>query len=155
MSTQTTARLDRVRELIDEELPHLLGIRHDLHAHPELSYEEVRTSGVVQRELGEAGIEFVPELAGGTGVLGHLPGTAETALGLRADMDALPIHEETGLGYASKTPGKMHACGHDGHTTILYGPPPRGEGTLVGGHPEASLLRDTQPPHQFLPLTAG
>jgi amidohydrolase len=121
MSTQTPARFDRVRQLIDEELPHLIGLRHDLHAHPELSYQEVRTSGVVQRELGEAGIDFVPELAGGTGVLGHLPGTAGTSLGLRADMDALPILEETGLGYASKNPGKMHACGHDGHTTILLG----------------------------------
>ncbi len=121
MSTQTSPRLDRVRQLIDEELPHLIGIRHDLHAHPELAYQEVRTSGVVQRELSEAGIDFVPDLAGGTGVLGHLPGSAKTSIGLRADIDALPILEETGLGYASKTPGKMHACGHDGHTTILLG----------------------------------
>jgi amidohydrolase len=121
MSTQTTHRLDRIRQLVSEELPHLIGIRHDLHAHPELQFQETRTSGVVQRELEEAGIDFVPGLARGTGVLGHIPGSADRALGLRADMDALPIHEETGLGYASGIDGRMHACGHDGHTTILIG----------------------------------
>lgn len=121
MITRHQTDLDRIRELIDEELPHLLSIRHDLHAHPELSYEETRTSGVVRRELEAAGVAHVGDLAGGTGVLGHLPGEAEAAIGLRADMDALPILEETGLGYASRTPGRMHACGHDGHTTILIG----------------------------------
>ncbi len=115
---ETTARL---RDLIAEELDHLTAIRRDLHAHPELAYEEHRTSGVVQRELGDAGVDFIANLAGGTGVLGHLPGKASEAIGLRADMDALPIVEATGKPYASTIPGKMHACGHDGHTTMLIG----------------------------------
>jgi hippurate hydrolase len=106
-------------------LPDLVAIRHDLHAHPELGYEEQRTSGVVQRELERAGVPFAANLAGGTGVLGHLDGgqasSSRSAIGLRADMDALPILEETGLEYASTFTGKMHACGHDGHTTILIG----------------------------------
>lgn len=109
----------------DSELERLAGIRHDLHAHPELGYHEVRTSGVVQQALTEAKIEFKAGLAGGTGVLGWLPATTrhESAktIALRADMDALPILEATGLPYASTTPGTMHACGHDGHTTILIG----------------------------------
>ncbi len=121
MGTTTTSRFERVRQLIKDELPHLLQVRHDLHAHPEVMYEEERTSGVVQRELADQGIDFVSGLARGTGVLAHLPGESERALALRADMDALPIHEETNLGYASTIDGKMHACGHDGHTTILIG----------------------------------
>ena len=72
--TTTTDRLQRARQIIQEEIPHLLTIRHDLHQHPELNYEETRTSGVVQRELEDAGIAFVPGLAKGTGVLGHIPG---------------------------------------------------------------------------------
>lgn len=101
----------------------LSEVREDLHAHPELGYQEVRTSGVVQRELGRLGVEFRANLAGGTGVLGYLPATVPNAetVALRADMDALPILENTGLSYASKTPNVMHACGHDGHTTILIG----------------------------------
>ena len=120
MST-TTHNLQTLRDLVKQELPDLLAIRHDLHAHPELGYQEHRTSSVVQRELKEAGVAFVGDLAGGTGVLGHLPGEAGAAIGLRADMDALPIEEQTGLPYASTNPGVMHACGHDGHTTILIG----------------------------------
>lgn len=112
---------DRLRALIDDELAELVAIRHDLHAHPELGYEETRTSGVVQRELEAAGIDFARNLAGGTGVLGHLPGTGAAAIGLRADMDALPLREQTGLDYASVNEGTMHACGHDGHTTMLVG----------------------------------
>lgn len=112
-----------LRELIEQELTELVAIRHDLHAHPELGYEEKRTSGVVRRELEKAGIDFAPDLAGGTGVLGHIPGgkNGAKAIGLRADMDALRILEQTGAEHASKTPGIMHACGHDGHTTILIG----------------------------------
>jgi len=131
MSTLTSSRpaTDALRELIAGELPDLITIRRDLHAHPELGYEEQRTSQAVQRELKKAGVDFVANLAGGTGVLGHLPATASTstrsktdsAIGLRADMDALPIEEETGLPYSSTHPGKMHACGHDGHTAILIG----------------------------------
>lgn len=114
-----------LRDLIAAELPSLITIRHDLHAHPELMYEERRTSDLVQRELKAAGNEFKAGLAGGTGVVAHLPtggnGEQRKAVGLRADMDALPIEEQTGAVYASKHPGVMHACGHDGHTTILIG----------------------------------
>ena len=99
----------------------LIDIRHDLHRHPELAYEETRTSEIVQRELKAAGVDFVSGLAGGTGVLAHIPGGDGSPLALRADMDALPIVEQTGLPYASETEGRMHACGHDGHTTILIG----------------------------------
>jgi amidohydrolase len=111
----------RLRELIAQELPALVAIRRDLHAHPETAYEEVRTSAVVARELATAGIEHRTGLAGGTGVLGSLPGAAAHAIALRADMDALPITEDTGCAWSSTTPGRMHACGHDGHTTILLG----------------------------------
>lgn len=116
----------QIRSLIQQAMPELRAIRHDLHAHPELAYEERRTSGVVQRELTKLGIKHVAGLAGGTGVVAHLPatesgGAGRTAIGLRADMDALPILERTGVEYASTTPGTMHACGHDGHTTMLLG----------------------------------
>lgn len=118
-------RLVNVDGPISNHLPDLVALRHDLHAHPELGYEEVRTSMKVVEELAKAGIDHVAGLARGTGVLGYLPATqnSETAktVALRADMDALPIHEETDLPYSSLNPGKMHACGHDGHTTILVG----------------------------------
>ncbi len=113
---------DQLRALILDELPALYDIRHDLHAHPEIRYEEVRTSTQVQSALADREIAFVPDLAGGTGILAFIEGNVNTsAVGLRADMDALPIHEETGLPYASTIDGKMHACGHDGHTTICIG----------------------------------
>jgi amidohydrolase len=112
-------------ELIARHLPRVTEIRHDLHAHPELGYQERRTSQVVRAELEKAGVKFVGELAGGTGVLGYIPATTDPAtaptVALRADMDALPIQEDTGKPYASQTPGVMHACGHDGHTSILLG----------------------------------
>ncbi len=115
-----------LKELIATELPDLRSIRHDIHAHPELGYTEHRTAGVVKRELDKLGIRHVAGLAGGTGIVAHLPATdpadnTKPSVGLRADMDALPILEQTGLPYASTTPGLMHACGHDGHTTILIG----------------------------------
>jgi amidohydrolase len=116
-----TTTTDRLHELIAQELPDLVGIRHDLHAHPELGYQEKRTSGVVQRELAGADVTLKGGLAGGTGVLGHLPGRAEKAIGLRADMDALPIQEAADREYRSRHDGVMHACGHDGHTTMLIG----------------------------------
>ncbi|NUQ67600.1 MAG: amidohydrolase [Phycisphaerales bacterium] len=109
---------------VERELASIVAIRHDLHQHPELSFQESRTSGVVQRELGALGIEFKAGLGGGTGVVGYLPpsnGASEPGVALRADMDALPIEERTGLEYASRTKGVMHACGHDGHTAILIG----------------------------------
>ncbi len=122
MSTiDTPLDASRLRKMIAAELPSLIDIRHDLHAHPELGYQEHRTCEVVKRELASSAIEHKGDLAGGTGVLGYLPGKSPEAVGLRADMDALPIEEKTGLPYASTSPGVMHACGHDGHTTILIG----------------------------------
>lgn len=111
----------QLSQLIQNELPTLIALRHDLHTHPEIGLVETRTSQVIQRELHSAGVKFQSGLGGGTGVLAHLPGVGEKSIGLRADIDALPIIEETGLAYASKNPGIMHACGHDGHTTILIG----------------------------------
>ncbi len=96
-----------MRELIAQELPDLIDIRHDLHAHPELGYQEKRTSGVVQRELAAAQIALAGGLAGGSGVLGHLPGRSAKAIGLRADMDALPIQEKADRDYRSQHDGVM------------------------------------------------
>ena len=99
----------------------LTAIRRDIHAHPELGLEEFRTADLVAKKLEEWGIE-VHRGIGVTGVVGVLRnGNGGTAVGLRADMDALPILEATGLPHASQNPGRMHACGHDGHTTMLLG----------------------------------
>lgn len=114
-----------VKKIIDSELPGLVALRHDLHRHPELSHAEERTGKVVQKELAALGIKFRAGLAEGTGVVGYLPASDGAAGGgaisLRADMDALPIVEDTGKAYASTNPGVMHACGHDGHVSILVG----------------------------------
>lgn len=114
------------RSLIQRELASLVDLRHDLHRHPELGFEEERTSSVVQRELAALRISYKAGLAKGTGVVAHLPPSDpadahKPAVALRADMDALPITERTGKPYASARKGVMHACGHDGHTTILIG----------------------------------
>ena len=99
--------------------PEFIAIRRDLHAHPELAFEERRTSDLVAERLTAWGYQVHRGL-GGTGVVGALrKGSGTRALGIRADMDALPILEKTGLPYASRHAGKMHACGHDGHTAIL------------------------------------
>jgi hippurate hydrolase len=99
----------------------LIAIRRDLHMHPELAFEEHRTSKLVAEELTRLGIAVTTGVAG-TGVVGTVTkGTIRKVIGVRADMDALPIHETTGLPYASRCAGKMHACGHDGHTTMLLG----------------------------------
>jgi len=99
----------------------LQEIRRDLHAHPELCYEEVRTADVVAARLTEWGIPVVRGL-GVTGVVGVIRnGTSDRAIGLRADMDALPMQEINGFAHTSRHPGKMHACGHDGHTAMLLG----------------------------------
>ena len=113
----TQSPIDRARSY----QPELIAIRHDIHAHPELGLEEVRTADLVARKLEEWGIE-VHRGVGVTGVVGVLRnGNGQASVGLRADMDALPILEATELPYASQNPGKMHACGHDGHTTMLLG----------------------------------
>jgi amidohydrolase len=99
----------------------LTAIRRDIHAHPEIGMNEFRTADLVARKLEEWGIE-VHRGVGVTGVVGVLRnGNGQSSVGLRADMDALPIVEATGLPHASQTPGLMHACGHDGHTTMLLG----------------------------------
>ncbi|MEO1130642.1 MAG: amidohydrolase, partial [Planctomycetota bacterium] len=120
-----TTTEEGLRQIIDNELPRIRELRHDIHRHPEVMFEEQRTSQVVSRELQSLGIEHVNGLAGGTGVLGFLPATTSPdsarTVALRADMDALPITEETGCDYASINQGVMHACGHDGHTAILLG----------------------------------
>ena len=109
--------LDRAR-LYQAELT---AIRRDIHAHPELGLEEHRTADIVARTLEEWGIE-VHRGVGVTGVVGVLRnGNGQAAVGLRADMDALPMQEATNLPHASTTPGRMHACGHDGHTAMLLG----------------------------------
>ncbi|QCP51450.1 amidohydrolase [Trinickia violacea] len=104
-----------IADLEDE----MIALRRQIHAHPELAYEEVATGDLVAERLQEWGYTVHRGL-GKTGVVGQLKvGNGTRRLGLRADMDALPIHEQTGLPYASKLPGKMHACGHDGHTAML------------------------------------
>ncbi|MFP3545381.1 M20 aminoacylase family protein [Rhizobium sp. SIMBA_035] len=106
---------------IIDDLPFLTSLRRDLHAHPELGFEEERTSGIVARLLEEAGIKVHRGL-GMTGVVGTLQvGNGTRAIGLRADMDALAMPEMADRSYKSTVPGKMHACGHDGHTAMLLG----------------------------------
>jgi amidohydrolase len=106
---------------IDDLLPALARLRQDLHAHPELAFAEHRTAGIVANALRELGLE-VHERIGGTGVVGVLrSGSGARSIGLRADMDALPIMEAGDRPYASRMPGVHHGCGHDGHTAILIG----------------------------------
>jgi hippurate hydrolase len=102
--------------------PEMTAWRQDLHAHPELSMQETRTSAIVRTKLAEFGVDDIITGMATHGVVGVIrAGTSSKAIGLRADMDALPIQEETGLPHASRTQGVMHACGHDGHTTMLLG----------------------------------
>ena len=105
--------------------PELMAIRRDIHANPETAFEELRTSNLVAVKLESWGIEVHKGLAK-TGIVGKLTGgrnlgRSARAIGLRADMDALPIHEKNAFGYRSKNDGRMHACGHDGHTAMLLG----------------------------------
>jgi len=111
--------LNRIADRADE----IAEWRHDFHQHPELLYDVHRTAGKVADMLKSFGCDEVVTGIGRTGVVGVIRGKKKGSkvLGLRADMDALPLEEITGLPYASKTPGKMHACGHDGHTSMLLG----------------------------------
>ena len=116
------SEVDRLKSDIDELVPDLIATRRDLHEHPELAFEEVRTSGIVAQRLQRLGLEVQTGVAQ-TGVIGYLRGGASKpgtkTIAIRADMDALPIHELNEIEYRSQTDGKMHACGHDGHTSIL------------------------------------
>ncbi|MDJ0627715.1 MAG: M20 aminoacylase family protein [Rhodobacter sp.] len=113
-----------VKNRFAELLPEITAWRRDLHEHPEILFETHRTAGVVAEKLKEFGCDEIVTGIGRTGVVGLIKGKSDNSgkvIGLRADMDALPIHEATGVDYASKTPGAMHACGHDGHTAMLLG----------------------------------
>ena len=111
----------KIQQLAKEHAPELISIRHHLHAHPELSYQEYKTSKYVQEKLSSAGIPF--RVMAETGVVGTIEGRnpGKRVIALRADMDALPIREENNIPYKSTNDGVMHACGHDVHTTILLG----------------------------------
>ncbi|MGL4290129.1 MAG: M20 aminoacylase family protein [Phreatobacter sp.] len=116
--------VNRISALHDE----VTAWRRDIHAHPELQFDVHRTAGIVADKLKEFGCDEVVTGIGRTGVVGLIKGKGQGSgkgtgkiIGLRADMDALPLTEITGKAYASKTPGKMHACGHDGHTAMLLG----------------------------------
>src|SRR2546429_6198991 len=116
------SEIDRLKFDIDELVPDMVALRRDLHEHPELAFEEVRTSGIVAQRLRTLGLEVQTGIAK-TGVVGLLKGGASKpgakTIAIRADMDALPIHELNEIDYRSTIDGKMHACGHDGHTSIL------------------------------------
>jgi amidohydrolase len=111
----------QLAELIEELQPRIAAVRRDLHAHPELAFDEKRTSDIVAAYLELVGVEVHRGLAG-TGVVGVLrAGAATHAVGLRADMDALPLEESNTFPHRSRHAGRMHACGHDGHTAMLLG----------------------------------
>lgn len=113
-----------IRNRLAELHPEITAWRRDIHEHPELLYDTQRTSALVADKLRAFGCDEVVEGIGRTGVVGIIRGRVDSrghVVGLRADMDALPIFEATNLPYASKTQGKMHACGHDGHTAMLLG----------------------------------
>ena len=113
-----------IRNRFAELHPEITAWRRDFHENPELLFDVHRTAGIVAEKLAEFGCDEVVTGIAETGVVGLIHGKKQGSgrvVGLRADMDALPIVEETGLDYASKTPGKMHACGHDGHTAMLLG----------------------------------
>ena len=108
--------------IIDNEIQQqLVDFRRDIHKHPELSWQETRTSGKVCEFLDNLNITYTSGI-GETGIIADIPGQQDgPIIALRGDMDALPVHEETGLSFSSETDGVMHACGHDGHTAILLG----------------------------------
>ena len=113
--------IEKIKSLAKQYAPDFIEVRHHLHAHPELSYQEFETSRFVQKKLEEMGIPF--EIKATTGVIGLIKGQnpEKRITALRADMDALPIKEENTIPYKSKNEGVMHACGHDVHTTCLLG----------------------------------
>ena len=112
--------MEIIKDLIELQ-PEMQNWRRDIHSHPEIAFEEHRTAKIVAEKLESFGIEVETGIAG-TGVVGTLKkGTGNRSIGLRADLDALLIHEANDFAHKSQNPGKMHACGHDGHTTMLLG----------------------------------
>ena len=111
-----------IRSYVDSIFDELVAIRRDIHAHPETGMQEIRTSALIRRELEKMGMDEIQQPLP-TAVVGLLHGGKGPGkcVALRADIDALPVHEETGLPFASETEGVMHACGHDLHTTMLLG----------------------------------
>ena len=111
-----------IKDLVKQAVPDICAMRRHIHENPELSGEEVETAAFMAAKLRSFGIDVQEYVAGTTAVLGTLKGGKPgPVIALRADMDALPMTEETGLPFASNFPGKMHACGHDGHTAALLG----------------------------------
>ncbi len=118
---------EKIKSLVSEVAPRIIDIRHDIHSHPELSEQEVRTASLIQTELDRLGIPYISDVAGHgvkavfAGETGEAGKTCVNAVAIRADMDALPITEKTSFEFKSQNDGVMHACGHDIHTSILLG----------------------------------
>ncbi len=124
MSADLSDLLQRIDQVMEDRAADLIAFRRDVHAHPEVAWTEVRTSASVMQQLLHAGLE--PRRVGLTGVVCDIPATAPSAsphrrIALRADLDALPIEEETGLPFSSTNPGASHSCGHDVHTSAVLG----------------------------------
>ena len=113
---------EKIKEKVNKEFDFLKKVRHHLHSHPELSFQEVETARYISEMLTEFGIEHETGIAG-NGVVGIIKGKNpdKKVIALRADIDALPINEENDVDYKSEVQGVMHACGHDVHTTCLLG----------------------------------
>ena len=112
-----------IKQKIEQITPAMIEWRHSIHEKPEVAYQEKDTSDFISKKLNEFGIE-VHQGIGKTGIVGIIKGknsNSKKTIGIRADMDALPMTEKTNLPYASKNEGSMHACGHDGHSTMLLG----------------------------------
>ncbi len=133
--------MTNVTNLDHRLLDTLVGLRRDLHANPELRFAEHRTAGIVAERLAALGLAVHRGL-GGTGVVGTLRGEGQGAIMLRADMDALPITEASGVAHASRHEGRMHACGHDGHVAMLLG---AAEMLVRGAPPPATVHFVFQP----------
>jgi amidohydrolase len=121
MTSAPVHRDPEIASLVEAATAPSVALRRQLHAFPEVMFEERRTAATIVETLGALGIPFVDGLAGGTGVLAHLEGGDGEPIALRADIDALPIEERTDVPWKSSIPGRMHACGHDGHVAVLLG----------------------------------
>src|SRR5688500_14288851 len=109
-------------DIVKPDLDRFVDLRHRLHQIPEIGFEEFRTAETIRAELDALGITYVPGVPDApTATIATIGDESKPCVALRADIDALPILEKTGLSYASRTPGMMHACGHDGHTATLMG----------------------------------